>query len=145
MAEWVVEGATIRFEPAAGWSWLGWDGKLTLSCANHGLAADAKPVGLDEEVLRLAPQLAGRAYTATGFADVPGAVTLAAILVDSATLGLATTCAGRGIVLATTEGSFVVTCVPSFKAAAPPVPDPVVVKRGRWTIDRPGQTVGTSD
>jgi Contractile injection system spike tip protein len=144
MAEWAVDGGTVRIEPAAGWSWFVWDGKPSLRCADHGPAADGKPVGLDEDVMKLALQLAGRQYTATGFTDVPGAVTVATVLVDSGTLDRATTCDGRGIVLTTTKGTFVITCVPSIKAGAPPIPDPVPVKQGKWTIDRSGQTAATS-
>jgi hypothetical protein len=71
-------------------------------------------------------------------------VTIATIIVDRGTLDRAVSCDDRGIVLTSTTGTFTVTCVPSIKAAVPPVPDPVPVKRGKWSIERPGQTVGTS-
>jgi hypothetical protein len=144
MSDWVVNGAIIRFELKGNCQWSGWDGRLALSCPDRGLASDTKPVALAEDVENLAQLLAGKLYTATGFEDIRGIVSLPQVRVAIDTLDSNVTCGDRAIVVKSTEGSFTVACVPAFRAGSPPIPDPMPVKRGRWFVERPGQSLAAS-
>jgi hypothetical protein len=145
MSEWVTDGDTIRFVPGAGWDWFGWDGRLKVAAPDRGLSAEGRPVALASDILQLFAQLMGRTYKAQGFDDIPGTGTAAQISVTESTLDRATTIGGQKIVVAKTEGKFVLPCVPSMRAGVPPIPDPVPVKQGRWVVDRVQQSAATGE
>jgi hypothetical protein len=71
--------------------------------------------------------------------DIPGVVTSANIIVNQATLSMKCTCQGERVATKSTTGTFTANVVPSQKIAMSPIPDPVVVKMGTWSIVLPGQ------
>jgi hypothetical protein len=145
MNNWAAAGGVVRFEPDSGWSWQAWNGTLTLSPPDRGLIADGKNVALSDDVRALASGLIGRSYTSTGFADIPGTVAGAVIDVPHSATDPRTEIGGQGIILRSSAGTFTITCVPSFKAAAPPIPDPLLVKTGRWFVESAGQSQASSE
>jgi hypothetical protein len=145
MAEWVVAGAVIQFDPGMGWSWSGWNGRLELDVPDRGLTCDSHPVGIAEDICRMASKLRSKSYRAAGFSDTEETVLNASISVNTESLDEATTCDGKSIVLSSSEGTFEVACTPSLKAGSPPIPDPNPVgKRGRWFVEQSGQDSATS-
>jgi hypothetical protein len=145
MNELFVDGGQVRFEPEAGWTWHGWDGTLAVTVAARELQADGRPVARPEDLQRVAQKLLSKSYTATGFSDVPGIVTAAQVECSAATLSPVVSHEGTKAVTKATRGTFTVTCTPALKAATPPVPDPVVMKRGRWSVVEPGQSLFRSE
>jgi hypothetical protein len=146
MAEVVVKGGKLVLQPGPGWQWFGWDGKVEIVAQGtpHPFTVDGAPVILAADVMALAAKVIGKQYKATGFDDVPGVATTALILVDQGTLSKNSQMTSQKVVLATTKGDFQVVCVPSMKAAAPPIPDPVPMKSGTWKIESAGQSKATS-
>jgi len=146
MDDFFVDGGVVEFKPGSGWAWAaGWSGKVTASVKPHGLTSEGQSVALTADFERLALQLSGRPYTATGFDDIPGMVTVAVVQVDAGTLSSRVAIDGDAVGTAHTSGTFRVVCVPSFKAGAPPIPDPLLAKEGTWKVARCGQAAARAD
>ncbi|MBL8855425.1 MAG: hypothetical protein JNK57_15770 [Planctomycetaceae bacterium] len=144
MSDYLSDGAVIVFEPVGPWKWSGWDGRGKLSVADHKFRVAGKPLALASDIESLFAQLIGQAYTATGFSDVPGAITMAKVTVTSATLSEKSAIGGKKLAVAATTGEFSVQCIPSLKAASPPVPDPLLMKTGRWKVESTNQSKARS-
>jgi hypothetical protein len=146
MAEWVVSGGEVTFDPAPDWNWFEFAGRLTVSAPDRRLSCDGRPVVLFEDVKALERELEMKGYKAVGFADTAGRVSSASILVDGQTLDERLEQDGERIVLATTTGRFFVSCVPSMLATAPPTPDlQAALHRGTWRITAAGQERATTE
>lgn len=143
----VVDGATIQFAPGPGWEWVGWNGQVTLRVANAIANVSGRPVALETDLVALGLLLAGRAYKAIGFDDTAGAVCTAAVQVNAATLARASSLSGHPVATSLTSGTFNIACAPpSFKAATPPVPDPLCAMRiGQWHVVDAGQPFYQTD
>ncbi|MDP1562005.1 MAG: hypothetical protein Q8M16_11560 [Pirellulaceae bacterium] len=145
MSEYLSDGAVLVFEPDGPWKWSGWDGLVELSVANHKIRVEGKPLALSIDIESLFSQLMGKAYTATGFSDVPGVITMAQVAVTSSTLSEKSAIGGQKLALVSTTGKFTVACTPSLKVASPPIPDPLLMKTGRWKVERAGQSKARSE
>ena len=141
MDELVLDGAEIVLEPDSGWSWQGWDGTLSLTSREKGFSIDDRPVATESDLEPLGPQLAGKVYTATGFADTPGVCGHGQLLALAATLSRATEIGGQPALLRSSEGTFQLNvATPSTKVTpSGPVSDPVSLKTGRWSFRTSGQ------
>ncbi len=141
MALIAVEGCRICFECDAGWSWKGWDGKLTVRRGSGQTTAGGHRLVLFPDVIALQAQFAGHQYAAQGYEDTPGGVASALISVEGESLSPTLSDEGAPAVTAKTKGSFQVSCTPpSFRAGSPPVPDPLAsMHTGKWRVEDPAQ------
>lgn len=136
----VANGAEVAFEPGPGWAWHGWTGRLPLQVLAGPLSAEGKKVATATDLTRLAVQLAGRSYTATGFSASPGAILKAVLTVDPASLSQTVRVGGQACVDLETRGRFTVACLPALGTGAPPPPDPEAAARtGEWRVVLAGQ------
>lgn len=144
MTEIVVSQSTVKLTPSTDWSWYGWDGIVNLSHAPHTVSAAGKELVLEPDIVAaIAEQAAGKSYTATGFADTPGAAAAIVPTADQGTLAQTVQVESMKPVVNTTEGTFVMTVgMPStmLPPSGPPVPDPGLVKNGTWKIEQSAQS-----
>jgi len=136
----VVDGGVVVFKPIPGvWQWSGFNGEITLDLPPRKMDVGGHSVSLADDIQKLKRQLRGKGYKGTGFNDVPGEVISANIQVIPATLSRASSLGGKSHVLKSTRGTFQIACRPSMRAGAPPIPDPLVMKLGTWSVRRSGQ------
>ncbi len=133
----------MKLSPGPGWQWNGWDGVVTLDVAPHTVTGAGEKAVLASDIIAVILQhAAGKAYTASGFADVPGLASAVVATVNESTLAKTVQIQSMKAALETTEGTFAMTVgLPSLKIppSSPPVPDPVPVKNGTWKIDQSHQ------
>ncbi len=134
MSSLVRSGMVVEFCPTADWRWVEFDGRVRVSAGHHRLDHEGDAGVVDEDLTRLAAELVGRRYVARGFDDEDGAVLEAAVEIDRATLFHRTVIEGRVAAKSDTTGTFRVTCRPSLKSGAPPVPDGQPAHEGTWAI-----------
>jgi hypothetical protein len=144
MNNWLIDGDTIRFLPQGVWGWSGWSGVLDVIAPSRGMSAKGRPIVLADDLAKLAKRLVGQAYTSVGFADLAGKVIQATVLVKPTTLAVDTTLKGQRIACTTTEGTFTLSVSPSLRSGPPPLPDPILVKTGRWLVERAGQGLAST-
>jgi hypothetical protein len=143
MPDLLVRNSTVTLTPNIGWSWYGWDGVTTLTRAPRTVSAAGEQVVLVPDIIAaIAEQTAGKAYTATGFADLPGAVAAVVATVNHATLAQTLYVESLNAVLSSTEGTFIMNVGSPSMMIPPsgtPVADPVPVKNGTWKIKKSEQ------
>jgi hypothetical protein len=136
----LAQGAIILFEPESGWKWESWDGKVK-AASERILMLEGKPVILKSDLEKLKDKLAEKSYKAKGFDDIPGNIASAIVRVTESTLSNVVECQGEFAATVKTKGTFTVSCIPSFKAGSPPVPDPIATRSGKWRAEQAGQVV----
>jgi hypothetical protein len=139
MSTTLVNNATFQFTPDPSWNWFSWSGQLSVPALPHTMMSEGKPVILPSDIRMAAMLLIGKPYISVVFSDVPGVVVSANIIINEATLSMKCTCQGERVATQSTGGTFIANVVPSMKIAMSPIPDPVVVKSGTWSIVMPGQ------
>jgi hypothetical protein len=119
---------------------MGWDGVLELDALmRHELTVDGKVAILIEDVLGCGTKLCGKNYKAAGFDRIPGTIVICALSVDESSVSKRLTVRGEKVCGDETNGTFIVTCVPSMSGSTPPVPDPMPSRTGKWRFTAAGQ------
>ena len=137
----LIHGSVLKFHPDAGWSWKGWNGKLSLKASMHGVRIEKKPVALAGDIELMASHLIGKRYVSKIHKDIPGVVVSATITVKTKSLSRGAPIGGSRMPTTRTTGKFTISCTPAIKAGSPPIPDPVVVKTGKFTVLEPAQNI----
>lgn len=139
-----VNGAKISIVPSQ-FSWVGWNGSVTIAARENTLSVSDEPVALESDLIEsITKEIIGKQYIATGFADVPGTVVSAVVTVNTSTLHPILSVAGQSVAFGSTSGSIVVLFVPAMKCIPPPgapLPDPVLSKTASWSLVDPAQKI----
>lgn len=142
MRPFLINGAKIKLKPDPGWSWEGWDGVQEVRAVSNPMKIDGQDI-IHENDVPFFTLIPFRAYKAVGFSDTPGTIITALFSVNKPTLSDKIKVSNAFPLLKTTTGKF--TCnytVPSFKATpGGPVPDPVPLKTGTWSVVDANQQV----
>lgn len=145
MSRTLVAGCRFQFTPNPPWLWSGWTGIQPIPASPKTFKIENKPVILPPDIYAAAMLLIGRAYISPPYV-IPGTVTSAQIVIIEPSLSSQAKCHGMRIATQATHGTFTCTVAPALMPAPPgaPVPDPVVVKTGTWSVVMPNQSKATT-
>jgi len=144
MTPFLKNEATILLQPDPGWNWVGWDGRLTIFSQTKPLQLSGGNIIIESDV-PLFTLTTPRQYMAVGFSD-PGTILPSLFTVDKPTLANKIKINGEFYpLLKTTTGKFTCEFVMPATQPVPPVPDPVNVKTGTWTVVESNQQVFFKD
>ena len=141
----LIAKTVIVFEPGPAWSWDGWNGQVKLTVESRGTTVIGKDVATKTDLVSLSGKLTGKKYKASGFDSVPGVVASAFVNVNATTLSNVFTIDGTEVAHLSSEGTFMISCVPSLNTSPPtPIPDPCPVKTGSWRVQKSPQSLAKS-
>jgi len=135
----VIKGGKIKLEPDAGWAWQGFNGEILLDGGQSLLNVKGKPVVIETDFPQI--QTIGKNYTTKTY-STPGMLLLIELSINTSTLSTEvfskTACVSEK-----TTGKFQVTVSqPALDPKVnPPLPDPVLLKSGKWEVIESGQKI----